>query len=269
MVAQTAAIRLGGCHMNAQLSFLLDNLPNLLIGFPQHRPGGLLMSIGLAMIAINIGFLIALLVGTGRGVVSSIQYSVFSASNTEYRILNTVKRLIAIACRLYIELIRGLPLLLLLVLIHTLGNWQPRTSALIALTLYSSAYQAEIVRSGLEAVPPSLIESARTLGSNGWQALVLVRWRYMLRVMLPAFTGEAISLFKDTSVVLVLGVSELMTVSRTVLSSGGATEPYWVSLSLLVGLLYFAVAFSLSQLAQHWEKGWISAEHIHSLAYER
>ena len=87
--------------------------------------------------------------------------------------------------------------------------------------------------------------------------------------MLPAFTGEAISLFKDTSVVLILGVSELMTVSRTVLNASGTVHPYWVSLSLLVGLLYFTVAFSLSQIAQRWEKGWVSAELVQSLAYER
>ncbi|MGB1251594.1 MAG: ABC transporter permease subunit [Candidatus Promineifilaceae bacterium] len=243
--------------MNEQLRFLFDNLLDLVIGFPGHRPGGLLMSLFLAVFAIGIGFLIALLVGTGR---------YFAQPSHEP---NLFWRMVGHLCQVYIELVRGLPLLLLLVLIHTFGNRDPRTSALMALTLYSSAYQAEIVRAGLQAVPQTLVDSARTLGSTRWQTLVLVRWRYGLRLMLPAFTGEAISLFKDTSVVLILGVSELMTVSRVVLSSSGSTEPYWIGVSLLVGLLYFVVAFSLSQLAQRWEQGSISADGIQSLAYER
>ena len=242
--------------MSEQLQFLLEALPNLIVGFPNHRPGGLLMSIFLAAFTIGVGFLIALIVGSGRHL----------GDESDAPLVN---RLVARFCQLYVELIRGVPLLLLLVLMHALNNWQPRTSALVALTLYSSAYQAEIVRAGLAAVPSSLVESARTLGSTGWQALVLIRWRYALRLMLPAFTGEAISLFKDTSVVLILGVAELMTVGRIVLNSSGETEPFWVSIMLLVGFLYFMVAFGLSVLADRWERGWISAERIHSLAYER
>jgi general L-amino acid transport system permease protein len=240
--------------MSDQLAFLLENLPNLLIGFPQHRPGGLLMSILLAVAAIGLGLLIAV------GV----------ASGSESRLWP-----LRMFCRLYVELFRGLPLILLLVLVHQLlANGRryglelsPRTSALVALTLYSSAYQAEIVRAGLRAVPEQLVESARLMGSAPWQVHWLVKMRYTWRVMLPAFTGEAISLFKDTSVVIIIGVAELMTVARVALGSDLANAPYWVSLYLLVGLLYFGVAFSLSQLAQRWEKRNQTADLVHSLVH--
>ena len=120
--------------MPDQIDFLISNLTNLLIGFPGQRPGGLLLSILLALFGIGVGFMIGLIVGSGRG-------SRFS--------------LIRGASRAFIEVFRGLPLILLLVLIHqVIGGRRfgldisPRTAALISLALYSGAYQAEIVHAG-------------------------------------------------------------------------------------------------------------------------
>lgn len=239
--------------MNQQTTFLLDNLPNLLFGFPGQRPGGLLVSILLAVAAVFLGFLIAVVIGAGN--------------KARWR---TVRWL----CYLYVQLFRGLPLILLLLLVHQLLgtarrqglDLTVRTSALVALTLYSSAYQAEIVRAGLEAVPQKLVESARLMGSTPWQAYRLVKLRYAMRVMLPAFTGQAISLFKDTSVVVILGVADLMTVARTALGSDVGNAPYWVSTYLLVGALYFAVAFGLSRLAWRLERHANRGDLVHSLA---
>lgn len=239
--------------MNEQMAFLLDNLPNLLFGFPGQRPGGLLVSILLAVVAVFLGFLIAVVIGAGNR-----------------SRLRTVRWL----CFLYVQLFRGLPLILLLLLVHQLLgtarrqglDLTVRTSALVALTLYSSAYQAEIVRAGLEAVPQKLVESARLMGSTPWQAYRLVKLRYTMRVMLPAFTGQAISLFKDTSVVVILGVSDLMTVARTALGSDVGNAPYWVSTYLLVGALYFTVAFGLSRLAWRLERHTNRGDLVHSLA---
>jgi general L-amino acid transport system permease protein len=239
--------------MNDQIAFLLDNLPNLLIGFPGQRPGGLLMSVLLAVLAVNFGFLIA--VGIGRGHESRL-------------------RPLRWLCHLYVQVLRGLPLILLLLLVHQVFGHARRqgvivtaqTSALIALTLYSSAYQAEIVRAGLQAVPQPLVESARSMGSTPLQTYRLVRLRYALRVMLPAFTGQAISLFKDTSVVVIIGVADLMTVARTILGGDVGNVPYWVGLYLVVGCLYFAVAFSLSRLALRLEQRSNGGDLVHSLA---
>ena len=238
--------------MSDHLAFLWHNLPNLLIGFPQNRPGGLLLSIWLAVVSLALGFFVALAVGSGR-----------AQSNKAIHWL----------CTAYVEVFRGLPLILLLFLIHQgVGgrrfglNLTPYQSALIALTLYTSAYQAEIIRAGLQNIPSQLVDSARLVGASAWRIYWQIKLRYVLRTMLPAFTGQAISLFKDTSVVVVLAVGELLTVARTTLGSDVTNAPYWVSLFILVGLLYMAVALIASNTAKRWEKKHSSGDLVYSLA---
>jgi general L-amino acid transport system permease protein len=235
-----------------QLEFLLSNLPNLLIGFPGQRPGGLLMSLLLTVFGVGIGFVIAIIVGSGRE-------SKFLAARW--------------LSQLYVGVFLGLPLVLLLILIHQVVGGKrfgldlsPRDSALIALALYSGAYQVGIVRSGLRAVPIKLAESARVMGSSPWHVYWTVKLGYATRVMLPAFVGQAISLFKDTSVVVIIAVADLMTVARSVLGSNVAFTQHWLSLYLLVGFLYFCVAFAISRLARRWEKRAPSGALVHSLA---
>lgn len=234
-----------------QIEFLAANLSNLLIGFPGQRPGGLLLSLLLAMFGIGVGFLIALLVGSGRG--SRVW-------------------LIRWGSRFYIEIFRGLPLILLLVLIYQIIGGRrfgldisPRLAALISLALYSGAYQSEIVHAGLQAVPIQLVESARVVGGNPWQVFLWIKMRYAIRVMLPAFVGQAISLFKDTSVVVIIGVADLMTIGRAVLGSDVKNLSYWVSLYLFVGFLYFLVAFTASTLAKRSEHIQRSVDLVYSL----
>ena len=234
-----------------QLAFVLEKLPYLLFGFPGQRPGGLVLTLLLAVFSVGVGFVLALPVS-----------GAYASRHHTLRWLGQA----------YVELFRGLPLILLLVLVHQIVgsprfgfNFSPRTSALVALTLYSSAYQAEIVRAGLRSVPQPLVDSARLMGSSRWQVYRLVKLRYALRVMLPAFTGQAISLFKDTSVVVIIGVAELMTAARIALGNDVANAPYWVSVYLMVGFLYFCVALILSQLAQRWERRTQSRDLVHSL----
>jgi polar amino acid transport system permease protein len=234
------------------LQFIWQNLPNLLIGFPQQRPGGLLLSLWLAIIAVGLGFLIAAIVGSGRA---------------------SRRRLWRWPALLYINVFRGLPLILLLLLVHQgLGGRRfgldltPFQSALIALTLYTSAYQAEIVRAGLQAVPQPVIDSAKSVGGSNWRIYWQIKIKYTLKVMLPAFVGQAISLFKDTSVVIVLGVGELLTVARTALGTDITNTSYWVSLFLAVGLFYLVVALIASAIARRWERKRTSTDLIYSLA---
>jgi len=238
--------------MSQHLQFLWQNLPNLLIGFPQQRPGGLLLSVGLALVSLGFGFLMATLVGSGRA---------------------SPHRFWRWPAMLYIEVFRGLPLILLLFLIHQgLGgrrfglDLSPYQSALIALTLYTSAYQSEIIRAGLQAVPQQLVDSARLVGGSTWRIYWQIKLRYTLKIMVPAFTGQAISLFKDTSVVVVLGVSELMTVARTTLGADIRNAPYWVTIYLAVGVLYLSVAVIISNLAKRFEKKQASQDLVFSLA---
>ncbi len=139
--------------MSDSIVFLLRSIPNLLVGFPGHRPGGLLMSLLLAVIAIGLGFVLAVIIGIGY---------------------ESRRRPLRLISHLYVQLFRGIPLILLLLIVHQiLGNSRslglersPLTSALVALTLYSSAYQAEIVRAGLQSVPERIVEAAQLLGSS-------------------------------------------------------------------------------------------------------
>jgi general L-amino acid transport system permease protein len=239
--------------MSEQIAFLLNNIPNLLIGFPGHRPGGLLMSVLLAAVAIGLGFLLAILIAAGH---------------------ESRHRPVRLIAHLYVQVFRGIPLILLLLIMHQMLRYgrplglssNPLLSALVTLTLYSSAYQAQIVRAGLSSVPQRLVDAARLMGSDQGQIYRLIKLRYTLHVMLPAFTGQAISLFKDTSVVVILGVAELMTVARITLGGNVGNAPFWVGLYLMVGLFYFLVAFTLSRLARSWERDHQIRDLTHSLA---
>lgn len=221
-----------------QIDFIVRSLPNLLFGYPTERPGGLLLSLWLGALAVGVGFGLALPLGVAQ------------ASNRGW-----LRRPAAFT----IHVIRGMPLVLLLITIHTLGsrallgiNFTPMTSTLIALTLYASAYQAEIVGAGLRAVPRAQVEAAQASGLGTLDTLRFVILPQALRAMLPAFAGQAISIFKDTSVVLVLGVGELMTVGRTIGSANN--EQYFLTLYAMTGLLYFVVAYAISRAARRFER---------------
>ena len=225
--------------MSDQLRFLLENLQHLLIGFPGKQSGGLMMSILLAITGIGLGFCLAVPLALGQ--------------NGRFFALRWL-------CRRFVDIFRGIPLILLLLLIfQVIGSGrfgfrlEPRGAAIISLALYSAAYQAEIIRAGLNALPVRLDETARLFGYRPWQRLLLVRLPYAIRTMLPALTGQAISLFKDTSVVIVVGMPELMMSARILLGNDVNNAPYWVGVYLTVGLLYFIVAFGLSKLAERFE----------------
>ena len=84
--------------------------------------------------------------------------------------------------------------------------------------------------------------------------------------MSPAFVGQTISLFKDTSVLIIIGIAELMTTARIILGSEVSNASYWVGLYLFVGFWYFCIAFGFSQLARRWENKSRSGDLVHSLA---
>ncbi len=220
------AARYGGNSVSDQLEFLVTNLPNLLWGFPGRRPGGLLMSLLLAVVSVGVGFVVAVIVGVGH--------------HSRYA-------MIRLAARSYVWVIRGIPLIVLLFLSLQLFGAGIVTAAFVALILYSSSYQADIIQTGIAAIPQQLIDDSRLLGANRWQVLTTVSLPYSLRVMRPALEGQAITVFKDTSVVVVLGVADLTTNARIALGGDVKNSSYWVATYLLVGTIYFLVAFGFSQ----------------------
>lgn len=222
--------------MADSLNFVLDNLVNLLIGVPAQRPGGLLLSILLSAGALAAGFVVAVVIG--------------AAATSPWAVVRW-------AARVYVIVFRGVPLLLLLLIVHQFAaggllgvGGSTLRSAFVTLVLYASAYQADIVLSGLRAVPRALVEDARLLGASPVRAYLLIRLPYGLRVMRPALLGQGVTLFKDSSVVVILGVAELTTTARIVLGSDVANTPFWVVTYLAVGALYFLTAVTLSWLIE-------------------
>lgn len=239
--------------VSASTEFVIDNFASLLFGVTGNRPGGLVMTLLLATVGLAFGTVVALAIGA---VHDSHRRSVRWLANG------------------YVHVIRGVPLVLLFLLIHqSLGTGRilgisttPVGSAIVGLILYSSAYQADIIKTGLRSVPSGMIEWARLMGASRVQAYRLVKLPYTLRVMLPALTGQGITLFKDTSVVVIIGVADLTTTARIVLGGDVGNAPFWVATYLTVGFLYFAVAFGMSRLALRLERRYVAGNMIHSLA---
>lgn len=220
--------------MSDQLDFVWRQLPNLLWGFPNNRPGGLLLTILLSGGAIAVGLVLAIGLGLAR-----------RSSLSPVRLL---------AGRI-IWVLRGVPLIVLLVLLfQILGTGRilgielsAFWTAAVTLTLYAAAYFADIVAAGLTSVPQQLRDDARVLGAGPFTLLRTVTLPYALRIMRPALTTQAITVFKDSSVVVVLGVADLTTTADIALGSAVGNAPFWVATYLLVGFLYWIVAFGLGR----------------------
>ena len=162
----------------------------------------------------------------------------------------------------FIEAVRGVPLVgllftaaFLLPLVWPIGEapalgWR----AGLALTLFSSAYLAEIVRGGLQTVPGEQTEAAATLGLSWWGTQRRIVLPQALRAVLPALTGHAIGLLKDTSLVMVIGLHELT--GGLSLSLGGDPQwrPFYFEAYLFVGAVYALLCLVLSRLGLHLEQ---------------
>ena len=161
----------------------------------------------------------------------------------------------------FIELWRGLPLVtilfmavILLPLFLPAGTRPDRfTTAVVALTLYNSAYLAEVLRGGLQSVARSQSIAARALGFGFWRAQADIVLPQALRVALPALVNVAVALLKDTSYVMVVGLFDFIGIVAAALSDprwmGPPTEAY-----LFIGAVYWTACFSLSQWAAGIER---------------
>ena len=153
----------------------------------------------------------------------------------------------------YVELLRGTPVLLQLYVLYfglaPVLRLGPITAATLGLGLNYAAYEAEVYRGALIAVPRGQTEAAAALGFGPWQTLRHVMLPQAVRTALPAVTNDFVSLLKDSSLVSVLTVVELtkrMTIAAVELRS-------WIGPGLLCAALYFAMSFPLSRLSRHLE----------------
>ena len=141
--------------------------------------------------------------------------------------------IVKLLCVVFIEVFRGVPLITLLFMSQVLvplafpkdfplGSL-PR--AAIVITLFSSAYMAENIRGGLQALHPGQAEAAKALGLHGWQITLLISLPQAIRNVIPAIVGQFISLFKDTSLVYIIGMLDIVQFSRAFIRVIPSTWP--------------------------------------------
>ena len=156
----------------------------------------------------------------------------------------------------YVEIIRGTPLLLqLFVLYFGLAAFiqlPAFVAALLGLGLNYAAYESEIYRGALEAVPAGQLESARTLGFTERQILVLVRAPQAFRLALAPMTNDFVALLKDSSLVSVITVVELTKETSIFAANIGS----WVLPGLMCAAIYLAMSLPLARVARRIERGW-------------
>lgn len=157
----------------------------------------------------------------------------------------------------YVEAVRGTPLLMQIYVIYFVlpaaGISLPSFLAgLAALSLNSAAYVAEIFRAGIESIDTGQREAARALGMSGGQAMRFVVLPQTLRRVLPPLTNEAVALLKDSSLVSVVALAELMRVGKEVATNTGAPTTVY----LAVALLYLAMTLPLTFLVRRLEARW-------------
>lgn len=160
------------------------------------------------------------------------------------------------ALTLYVEVMRGTPVLLQLFVIYygvaDVIRLPAFVAALLGLGLNYAAYESEIYRSALEAIPRGQLEAARILGLSRWQTLRLVRAPQAFRLALAPMTNDFVALLKDSSLVSVLTVVELTKQTQIFATNVGS----WLVPGLLCAALYLAMSLPLSQVARRLEQRW-------------
>ncbi len=162
---------------------------------------------------------------------------------------------------IYIEVVRGVPLITVLFISQLLIPLvDPRLAgfpnvfrATVAVIFFSAAYLAENVRGGLQAIPKGQIEAARAIGLPAWKITMRITLPQALRAVIPALVGQFISLFKDTTLVAIVGLTDLLGIAENVYAQ---TE--YIGLRreglLFIVLIYFVFSYSMAALSRRIEK---------------
>jgi general L-amino acid transport system permease protein len=160
---------------------------------------------------------------------------------------------------IFIEFVRGVPLITVLFMASVMlplfvpDAWSPDKllRALIGVALFSSAYMAEVVRAGLQAIPKGQFEAAMAVGLSYWQSMRLVVLPQALKVTLPNIVSTYIGLFKDTTLVFVVGIFDfLMTIESARVDPKWATPVTSTTGYVFAALFYLVFCFSMARYAR-------------------
>ncbi|MGY3925920.1 amino acid ABC transporter permease [Aeromonas simiae] len=227
-----------------------------LLGFPPLAWWLIHGGAGLEVVSTNLwGGLMLTLVLALTGMVFALPLGVLLALGRRSKM-----PVIAAFSVVYIEFWRAVPLItvlfmasVMLPLFVTTGvEIDKLLRAMIGIILFQSAYMAEVVRGGLQAVPKGQYEAGAALGFNYWRSMGLIVLPQALKIAIPSIVNTFISLFKDTSLVLIIGLFDLLAISKVALA-----DPAWLGFSteayLFVGLVFWIFCFGMSRYSIHLE----------------
>ena len=222
----------------------------LLVGAP---------SIGLSDVPTSLwgGILVSMLVAT-VGIVFSLPLGVLLALGRRSRM--PIVRMLSV---IFIEFVRGVPLITVLIMANTMlplflpGGWtvDRLLRPLVGVALFAAAYMAEIVRGGLQALPKGQYEGAASLGLGYWQSMYLIILPQALRIVIPGIVNTFIGLFKDTTLVAVIGIFDFV---RTIEAS--RIDPVWAAPTInttgyaFAAIFYFIFCFAMSRYSMYVER---------------
>ena len=207
----------------------------------QDSWGGLPITLILSTFGLAFAFPLAILVALGRR--------------------STQMPAVRMICVVYVELIRGVPLISLLFMASVMFplflpegvNIDKLLRAQIAIILFAAAYLAEVVRGGLQALPKGQGEAADALGLSYWQKTGKIILPQALRLVIPPLVNTFIGFFKDTSLVLIIGIFDLLTAGKVAIS-----EPTWQGFStevyVVLAMIYFVFCFAMSKYSRGLER---------------
>ena len=200
------------------------------------------------------GFLLSTVIGVS-GITFSLPLGILLALGRQSDLL-----IVKTFCVAFIEGFRGVPLITLLFTASLLLNYflPPGTTfdvilrVIIMVTIFSAAYMAEVIRGGLAALPRGQYEAADALGLDYWKAQRLIIMPQALKVSIPGIVGNFIGLFKDTTLVSFISLSDPMQLVSAIRANQEWNGIYW-ELFIFVGLLFFVFCFSMSRYSMYLE----------------
>ena len=204
------------------------------------RWGGLLLTLVLTFVGVLVSFPISVMLALGR------------------RSKMPIVRSVSVA---YIELIRGVPLITILFMASVMlplffpsgFTMDQVLRAQIGIIMFAAAYLAEVIRGGLQAIPKGQVEAAEALGLSYFQTTVFIVLPQALKIVIPPLVSTFIALLKDTSLVAIVGLFDLLGAAQITLANndwlGKVAESY-----LFAGFLYWALCFAMSRYSRYLEQ---------------
>jgi len=196
------------------------------------------------------------LVLSGVGIVASLPIGIVLALGR-----NSQMPIVKSASIVFIEFWRGVPLITVLFMSSVMlplflpegTSFDKLLRAMIGIVLFGSAYMAEVVRGGLAAIPRGQYEAAKALGLNYWKSMALIILPQALKLVIPGIVNTFIALFKDTTLVLIIGLFDLLTTVEA-----GFKDVHWLGYALegyvFAALVYWIFCFSMSRYSQNLER---------------